>query len=104
MTTASNKIIWISNGHYILMKNIQLIYFKGCPNYEPAKSLLLQSGYDFEEIDQGELSDNHPLKHYTSPTILKNETLIISEKMSSSIGGCSTQLPNFNVFKRFMER
>ena len=73
------------------MDDIKLIYFSDCPNYESAKNLLLNSGCDFEEVNQSDLSDNHPFKHYTSPTILKNGKLIIGEKTDS--GGCSIRLP-----------
>ena len=76
------------------MDNIKLIYFVGCPNYEAARTLLLNSGYDFEEVNQSDLPENHPSKHYSSPTILKNEKLIIGEKMDSLAGGCSIKLPD----------
>ncbi len=76
------------------MNNIKLIYFKDCPNYEAAKNLLLRVDCDFEEINQSELPEYHLLKHYTSPTILKNEKIIIGEKIDSLIGGCSIRLPS----------
>jgi len=80
--------------------DIKLIYFDGCPNYEAAKHLLLQSGCKFEEINQGSLPDNHTFKQYTSPTILKNGTLVVGEKMGSKLGGCSLQLPSDAEFKK----
>lgn len=85
------------------MADIKLIYFKGCPNYESARSLLLNSGWNFEEIDQSELLANHPFKQYTSPAILKNGTLIFGEKMDSLIGGCSMDLPSSAKLKMQLE-
>ncbi|MBT3922871.1 MAG: hypothetical protein HOF21_09885 [Nitrospina sp.] len=80
--------------------DIKLIYFDGCPNYEVAKNLLLQSGCKFEEINQSNLPDDHAFKQYTSPTILKNGRLIVGEKMASKNGGCSLQLPSYAEFRK----
>ncbi len=85
------------------MNNIKLIYFKGCPNYEAAKNLLLKSDCDFEEVNQSDLSNDHPLKHYTSPTILKNGKPIVGNQTDSSAGGCSIQLPSDAELKRKLE-
>lgn len=71
------------------MVDIKLIFFENCPNYETIKNLLLRSRCEFEEINQNKLPENHPLKKYTSPTILKNGVLIIGEQTSSFCGGCS---------------
>jgi hypothetical protein len=85
------------------MDQIKLIYFSGCPNYEMAKHLLINSGYDFETVNQNDLSESHPFKRYTSPTILKNENLVIGEKTDSPLGGCSTQMPHLEELKRKLE-
>lgn len=82
---------------------IKLIYFKDCPNYEAARILLLNSGCDFEEVDQNSLAENHPFKHYTSPAILKNGKLIIGERTDSGLGGCSIQFPDDAELKRILE-
>jgi|MGYP003992209069 hypothetical protein len=82
------------------MDQIKLIYFSGCPNYELVKYLLTNTGYDFEAVNQNDLSESHPFKHYTSPTILKNGNLVIGDKTDSPLGGCSTQIPNLEELKR----
>jgi glutaredoxin len=75
------------------MENIKLVYFRGCPNYKSVKKLLTRIGVSFDEINQDDLSDGHPLKRFTSPTILKNEKLIFGEKISDASGGCSIRIP-----------
>ncbi len=85
------------------MGKIKLIYFKGCPLYEDAQNILLQWGCNFEEINQNDLSDNHPYKYYTSPAILKNEKLVFGEKTDSFQGGCSIQFPTDTELKRRLE-
>jgi hypothetical protein len=85
------------------MNSVKLIYFKGCPNYETARNLLLQLGYHFKEIDQGDLPENHSFRNYTSPTIIKNKKLICGEKMDSFQGGCTLQLPCNAELKRKLE-
>ncbi|MBK9294500.1 MAG: hypothetical protein IPM57_08655 [Oligoflexia bacterium] len=75
------------------MKKLKLIYFKGCPNVEKIRRTLKDGGFDFEEINQNELSSHHPLKNYSSPTILRNEEIIFGS-ISSSDGGCSLKVPD----------
>ena len=64
------------------MENIKLVYFRGCPNYKSVKKLLTRIGVSFDEINQDDLSDGHPLKRFTSLTILKNEKLIFGKKLA----------------------
>lgn len=74
------------------MDNIKLIYFEGCPEAKNAKSALLSSGIsDFEIIEQGTLNEDHPLKRYSSPSILKNGELILGSKLAPGASACSYQ-------------
>lgn len=76
------------------MERIQLIYFQGCPNYPVIKNLLADIGIRYEEIEQNSLSEQDPLKLFTSPSILKNGKLILGQKIDSAKGGCTLNLPD----------
>lgn len=83
------------------MENILLIYFKECPNYSIIKNLLSDIGVKCQEIEQNNLSENDPLKLFTSPSILKNGKLIFGQKIDSAKGGCTLNLPDkFELVKR----
>ena len=75
------------------MRKFKLIYFNGCPNYEPAKDLLNQAGVEFKEVCQDEISGSDPHKEFSSPTLLMNDQIIFGSKVSGSGGGCSWKLP-----------
>lgn len=74
------------------MPNLKLIYFEGCPNARKAKAALEKAGCNFEEIDQGILPEDHPMKCYSSPTILAGDEIVVGAKTGSA-GGCSLEVP-----------
>ncbi len=74
------------------MNKIQLIYFRGCPNYDVVKDLLCEMGLEYEEIDQNNLQENDLLKLLSSPSILKNGELIYGQRIGSAKGGCTLNL------------
>jgi hypothetical protein len=76
------------------MERIQLIYFEGCPNYSVVKNLLSDIGVKYEEIEQNDLEETDPLKLFSSPSILKNGKLIFGQKIDSTKGGCTINLPD----------
>lgn len=71
---------------------LKLIYFEGCPNVEKARKALMSSGLDFEEINQDHLPPQHPLKNYSSPTILRHKEIIFGA-VSGPEGGCLLEIP-----------
>ena len=77
-----------------MVPKITLIYFGNCLNYKTTKSNLTHIGIPFREFNQDDLSDDHPFKLFTSPTILKNDRLIFGEKVANANGGCSIRIPN----------
>jgi len=76
------------------MEQIQLIYFEGCPNYSVVKNLLSDIGIKYEEIEQNGLSEQDPLKLFTSPSILKDGKLVFGQRIDSVKGGCTLNLPD----------
>jgi hypothetical protein len=78
------------------MQKFRLIYFIGCPNYEPAKSLLEKAGVEFEEVCQDEISSSDPHKEFSSPTLLMDDRIIFGSRVSGSGGGCLWKLPTID--------
>lgn len=78
----------------------KLIYFRGCPSADKAKSLLEQAGIQFEEIHQDGLPHNHPLKGYTSPTVLQDDQIAFGAKTGEGTAGCSLNIPSLDELKR----
>lgn len=76
------------------MKDIKLIYSENCPNYKWVKELILRLGIHFEEVDQNNISENHPLRYYTSPSVLNNNELIFGAKTDTPMGACSFSFPS----------
>ncbi|MGE4107351.1 MAG: MerC family mercury resistance protein [Bacteriovoracia bacterium] len=74
------------------MSKLKLLYFEGCPNAEGIRKILVNSGHEFEEIRQDDLSSQDPLKQYSSPTLLKGNDLIFGTPTGAA-GGCSLQIP-----------
>ena len=69
---------------------VKLIYFKGCPRAKDARAALLTAGiYDFEVIKQDELPVDDPHHHYSSPTIIYGDRLILGSQTSSH--ACTTE-------------
>ena len=69
----------------------QLIFFNGCPNHLPAVDLLNEVGIAFEAVCQDDLDDDHPLKNYSSPTLLMGQSIVFGTMATG--GGCSMALP-----------
>lgn len=83
------------------MTDLKLIYFEGCPNVARVRNNLQTAGYRFDEIKQDPLPEGHPYKNYTSPTILKGDTLVFGTLTGSGRPGCSLEaLPSVEALKR----
>lgn len=76
------------------MAALRLIFFQGCPNAVRARNLLRELGLAYEEISQDDLPINHPLRGYSSPTILDGEEIIFGAKTGEGSGGCSLDIPS----------
>lgn len=66
---------------------LTLITFTGCPNAGRARDALRRAGRPFREVNQDDLPAGHPLRGYTSPSILAGERLIFGA--ASGEAGCS---------------
>lgn len=86
------------------MTRLKLIYFEGCPNVDLVRKNLQLAGYLFDEIRQDDLPEGHPLKDYTSPTLLKGERVIFGTLSSSGRGGCSLAIPSAEQIKEKIEK
>ena len=75
------------------MSDLTLIYFLGCPNSEKAKALLVDAGATFKEIIQDNLTPSHPLKRFSSPTLLRGRDILFGTETGVD-GGCSLSIPN----------
>lgn len=84
------------------MAELKLIYFVGCPNAEGTKKALQDTGYDFDEVKQDDLSADHPLKSYSSPTILKKNEVIFGTRTGPD-GGCSLEVPTTQQIQKKLE-
>ena len=77
------------------MKRLSLIYTSSCPNYEPIRQMLKEIGLAFMEINQDHLHEGSSGKNFSSPTLLKdNDIIIFGGKTDSSEGACTTNLPD----------
>jgi len=84
------------------LKDIKFIYFEGCPNAGKVRKLLQKAGVDFSEILQDDLSPEHPLKNYSSPTILKGEKIILGSEITGQGGGCSLNIISIDRLKSLL--
>ncbi|MBI1823316.1 MAG: hypothetical protein HYR80_04295 [Nitrospirae bacterium] len=74
------------------MIDLKLIFFDGCPNVDLARRTLQLTGFQFEEVNQNNLPEGHPLRNYTSPTIIKGSQVIFGTTSGSTNGGaCSLE-------------
>lgn len=73
--------------HKHAMKKIQLITFNGCPNADSFRNALSHLGVNFDDVVQDNLDENHPLRGYSSPTILIGNRILVGSQLSG--GGCS---------------
>lgn len=71
------------------MENLKLIYFKGCPNARHARAVLLQTGLNFEVIIQDELPLGDKLLQFSSPTIIRDNEILLGQKLSEGSSACS---------------
>ena len=63
------------------MPRVALLYFGGCPNIDQARAAIRAAGTtNFVEIDQDELSEAHPYKSYSSPTVLVDGEIIAGSR------------------------
>jgi len=77
------------------MKRLSLIYTSSCPNYEPIRQMLKEIGLAFMEINQDRLHEGYFGKNFSSPTLLKdNDIIIFGGETDSSEGACTTNLPD----------
>ncbi len=77
------------------MKPLSLIYTSSCPNYEPIRQMLKEIGLAFMEINQDRLHEGYFGKNFSSPTLLKdNDIIIFGGETDSSEGACTTNLPD----------
>ena len=77
------------------MKRLSLIYTSSCPNYEPIRQMLKEIGLAFMEINQDHLHEGSSGKNFSSPTLLKdNDIIIFGGETDSSEGACTTNLPD----------
>lgn len=74
------------------MNVFKLIYFKGCPNAQPAQDLLTEVGIVYQTICQDQLDESDEFRNYSSPTLLKNDQIIFGTHATG--GGCSMPLPS----------
>ena len=71
------------------MEALTLIYFEGCPKADTARDLLREAGHPFTEARQEELAEGHPLRAYTSPTILLGKRVLFGSAAGEA--GCSIE-------------
>ena len=77
------------------MKRISLVYFSGCPNYEPVRQILKEINLPFKEINQDNLHEGCFGKNFSSPTILVDDDIVIfGGKTNSSGNTCSINIPD----------
>lgn len=69
------------------MDDLTLITFRDCPNADAARDVLRRSGRGFHEVLQDDLPAGHPLRAYTSPTVLEGERVLYG--MAAEGAGCS---------------
>ncbi len=80
-----------------------LIYFKGCPNAQPMRKMLLQAGVEeIEEWIQDELPPGHRFLGYSSPTVMRGESLLFGTRTDAAQGGCSLSLPNLEELRELL--
>lgn len=72
---------------------LSLLYFEGCPTYPELKKELDQRGVPYREIDLESLNDGHPLKKYSSPTLLFRDEILFGTALNSASMSCSYASP-----------
>jgi hypothetical protein len=85
------------------MIDLKLVYFDGCPNVDLARITLQMTGFQFEEVVQNHLPEGHPLRYYTSPTIIKR-TQVVFGTISGSTNGGACSLESFPTAVQLLEK
>jgi len=80
---------------------LTLITFEGCPNSSRIVSLLEDMGVEFSKIDQSLLPADHPFRHYSSPTLLRNGTILFGSHTDGE-SGCSLSLPSDEAIRMLL--
>ena len=86
------------------MPALKLVYFEGCPNTERAKQSLKRLGHPFELVRQDDLPQGHPLRGYTSPTVLSGDRVVFGAQSGHAAGGCSLGVPSADELSRALEK
>ena len=81
---------------------LTLITFDGCPTSPRIVSMLENMKLDFDQIDQTRLPANHPFRHYSSPTLLLNGTILFGSHTDGE-GGCSLALPSDEAIRILLQ-
>ncbi len=81
------------------MTNLKLVYFEGCPYAKDARALLLTSMLDFEVIRQDDLPDAHPMREYSSPSILNDTEILYGHKIDPGSSACSAEKLNESLIR-----
>lgn len=79
------------------MKEIEFVYFDGCPNAEAICSMLIELKVDFEKIEQNSLPKGSKFKNYSSPTVMVDGEIIFGSRAEG--GGCSLNIPTIEFFE-----
>lgn len=72
-------------------EELKLIYFKGCPNAKHARAILLQTGVSFDVVIQDELPQRDKLLQFSSPSIIRNEEIILGQKLTEGSSAYSLE-------------
>jgi len=81
------------------MTEVKFIYFEGCPNADKTRKALKAVNVDFDEVEQTSQPEGSPYKNYSSPTILKDNEIVIGSKTGDG-GGCSLEVPTADDLKQ----
>ncbi|MHB1606693.1 MAG: hypothetical protein ACYCTV_09945 [Leptospirales bacterium] len=81
---------------------LTLIFFEGCPTTPRILSLLEELGQETERIDQRLLPPGHPLRHYSSPTLLRGTEILFGSRLEGD-GGCSLALPDDDEIRKRLQ-
>ncbi len=84
------------------MNDIKLIFFEGCPNAERVRQALQESEIEFVELDQNILDGKDDYNNYTSPTVIKNDKVILGGEANG--GGCSLGIPTTEEFNKILSK
>jgi hypothetical protein len=85
------------------MKQVKLIYFEGCPKLETVKNILQSiPSVAIEEVLQDQLPVDHPLRAYSSPTVLLGDQVIYGTRIKTTQGCCSLEEAHEGKMRRIL--